>query len=129
MKKLLILLLIFATAQIHAIATKLQNGGKRIDVQRFDLVCLILQKLEAEHSQLLWEFYALIKNTRRKTKCFISQELAEKLQSIIKEITGNEFALWDEKNIVYPDVRHMVKAACMANEAGAIDIRRPQTKS
>ncbi|MBI2774519.1 hypothetical protein HYX58_00735 [Candidatus Dependentiae bacterium] len=128
MKKLLILSLIFASQQIYCAATKLQNG-KRIDLVRFDIVCSILEKLQTKHPELLQELYSLIKETRSKTKCFITPELAEKLTLVLSEIADNEFVLWSDKGVIYPDVRHLIKAACKANAGGAIEVRTPITKS
>ncbi|HEX2977693.1 MAG TPA: hypothetical protein VHO47_01040 [Candidatus Babeliales bacterium] len=127
MKKLLILSLIFATQQIYGAATKLQNG-KRIDLARFDVVCSILEKLQAEHPEILQELYSLVKETRSKTKCFITPELAEKLMLVLSEVADNEFVLWSNKGVIYPDVRHLIKAACKAN-GGSIEVRTPITKS
>lgn len=141
MKKLIILSLALMTGQINCVATKLQNG-KRIDVERMSTICAFLEKLQEQNPELLHELYLHVTLTRSKTKCFVTPELKEKLLEFIRSnrrvshffvkinnVNPNADFLWDAKDVIYPDVRHLVKAACKLSQQGSIEVRKPTTKS
>lgn len=129
MKKIMLLIsLITVSGLIDAVAVKLPTG-KRVAISRFEIVYDLLAQMQTQQPEMLKQLYALIKNCRKKTKCYISFDSDAPIFQFIKEKSGNEFILWNEDGVVHPDVRNIMLSACKEFEDGTFGVLYPFTAS
>ncbi len=127
MKKIMLLIsLITVSGLVDAVAVKLPTG-KRVAISRFEMVHDLLAQMQAQQPEMLKRLYALVKNCRKKTKCYINFAPDAPIFQFIKEKTGNEFILWNEDGAVHPDVRNIMFTVCKEFEDGTFGILYPFT--
>ncbi|OQA34474.1 MAG: hypothetical protein BWY54_00849 [Candidatus Dependentiae bacterium ADurb.Bin331] len=125
-KKLLFIFLLTLSSLLNAVAVKLPIG-KRVAVSRFETVYELFAQMQAQQPEMLKQLYALVKNCRKKTKCYINFAADASIFQFVKERTENEFTLWNEDGVIHPDVRNIMLTVCKELPDGTFGVLYPFT--